>query len=69
MPEKRFSAAEEITLRIKALDADESEWRRKAAKAEIERDVALSEVIKIGSVRRQYEAALSAIQPEMVHAI
>lgn len=65
MPEKRFTAEQEIVTRIKALDVEESEWRRKAAKAEVEMKVAQDQAEQVSRERTKYQFALSAMKPAL----
>ena len=58
MPEKRFTAQEEMMLRIKALDAEESYWTKRLEVARTDVRAAEVEVEKIGNLRRQYEFSL-----------
>lgn len=58
MPEKRFTATEEMMLRIKALDAEESYWMKRLETARTDVRAAEVEVEKIGNLRRQYEFSL-----------
>lgn len=61
MPEKRYSATEQLITIIRALDAEEEMWHRKATIAETERVVADNEAKQCGIQRYQFECMLQAI--------
>jgi hypothetical protein len=62
MPERRYTAEQEIVNRIKELDAEESLWRGKASRAKVEHDVCVAEADKIANARTTYQYALAALK-------
>lgn len=61
MAADRRSAVDEIKLRIKALDREESNWMRAAGQQEAQLGYMRDQIVQIGNKRRQYEFALKQL--------